>query len=330
MPFRVLMMGTGRFAVPTFRGLLDSDNEVVGLVTQPDRVARGSRKHRNPMKDLAEEHGLPVFQPANINTDESKQRLVEFHADLAVVAAYGQILSAEVIKTPELGCINVHASLLPKYRGAAPIQHAIIQGETETGVTIFQIEPKLDAGKILGVESIAIGEDELYGELEERLSVLAPALLAEVVEQIRNGTTKPLVQDISLVTKARSFKKSFGLIDWSETMHLVHCHIRGTQPWPRPFAYLHRPGHKTARLLVLAVAPREPKPGEPGTPGDVRLIDGALCVFCGDGWLPITTVQPEGKRPMEIDSFLRGNPIPTGSYFGGQEPRDADSSNIVS
>jgi len=326
MAFRVLMMGTGRFAVPTFRGLLESDNEVVGLITQPDRVARGRRKHRNAMKELAEEHSLPVFQPTNINTDESKQRLADFDADLAVVAAYGQILSAEVIKTPRLGCINVHASLLPRYRGAAPIQHAIIQGETETGVTIFQIEPKLDAGKILSVESISIGEDELYGELEERLSALAPALLIQVVEQLRDGTTEPLAQDASQVTKARSFKKSFGLIDWSKTMHLVHCHIRGTQPWPRPFSYLHRPGHKTARLLVLAVTPREAKPGEPGMPGVAKLIDGALCVSCSDGWLPITTVQPEGKRPMEIESFLRGNPIPYGSYFGGEEPRDVDAS----
>lgn len=321
--FRVLMMGTGRFAVPTFRGLLESDHEIVGLVTQPDRVARGGRKHRNPMKELAEEFNLPVFQPENINTDGGKQRLAEFNADLAVVAAYGQILSAEVINTPRLGCINVHASLLPKYRGAAPIQHAIIQGETETGVTVFQIEPKLDAGMILGVESTAIGEDELYGELEERLSALAPRLLVRVVDQLRDGTVEPQPQDASLVTKARSFKKSFGQIDWAKSMHLVHCHIRGTQPWPRPFSYLHRPGHKTARLLVLAATPREPKPGEPGSPGDAKLIDGALCVSCSDGWLPITTIQPEGKRPMGIESFLRGNPIPEGSYFGREEGRTA-------
>ena len=319
MSLRILMMGTGRFAVPTFQALLDSDHTVVGLVTQPDRSARSGRKHRNPMKELAESHGHPVFQPPKINTEEGLTRLAEFQADLCVVAAYGQILSAEVIGTPRLGFINVHASLLPKYRGAAPIQHAIIRGETETGVTIFQIEPKLDAGMILGSESIAIGPDELYGALEERLSKVAGPLLVRVVDQIERGETDPQPQDPSAVTKARSFKKDFGLIDWSKSMHEVHCHIRGTQPWPRPFSYLHRPGHEPSRLLILAVRPRDATDEPPGEPGAVRQVDGQLFVACGDGWLPIETVQPGGKRPMEVDAFLRGNPMPEGSRFGREE-----------
>lgn len=315
---RVLMMGTGRFAVPAFQALLDSDHEVVGLVTQPDRIARGSRKHHNPMKELAESAGLSVFQPESINTDESVRRLAEFNAELCLVAAYGQILSADVINTPDKGCVNLHASLLPKYRGAAPIQHAILRGETETGVTIFQIEPKLDAGPILGVVKTEIGEDELYGELEERLSALAAPLAVTVANQIANGTTEPITQDASSVTKARSIKKSFGMIDWAKTMHQVHCHIRGTQPWPRPFTYLHREGSKSARLLVLAAQPKLAGDDAPGEPGEVKAEGGNLWVSCSDGWLPIITVQPEGKRPMPVADFLRGNAIPPGSRLGAE------------
>ncbi len=316
---RVLMMGTGRFAVPAFTALLESDHEVVGLVTQPDRVARGGRKHRNPMKELAESNELPVFQPESINTEESLARLREFNAELCVVAAYGQILSADVINACEKGCINLHASLLPKYRGAAPIQHAILRGETETGVTIFQIEPKLDAGLILGVVKTDIGEDELYGELEERLSQLAAPLAVTVVNQIANDSTQPQMQDASAVTKARSIKKSLGLINWSKTMHEVHCHIRGTQPWPRPFTYLHRDEAKPARLLVLAVQPKLANDEPPGKPGEARAVDGAFWISCSDGWLPVLTVQPEGKRPMPVADFLRGNAIPTGSYCGPEQ-----------
>ena len=313
---RVLMMGTGRFAVPTFQALLNSRHTVVGLITQPDRTARGGRKHVNPMKQLAEEAGVPVFQPASINEPDAVARLREFDAELSLVAAYGQILSAKVIETPRLGAVNVHASLLPKYRGAAPIQHAIIQGETETGVTIFQIEPKLDAGPILGVVSTDIGPDELYGELEERLSELSAPLAVQVVDQLAAGTTEPKMQDVSAVTKARSFKKGFGLIDWTKTMHRVHCHVRGTQPWPRAFTYLHREGSNTTRLLVLKTQPVDGIAEAVPRAGAAKTEDGKLWIACADGWLPIEIVQPEGKRPMEVDVFLRGNAIPDGAWFG--------------
>ena len=316
---RVLMMGTGRFAVPTFQALLNSRHTVVGLITQPDRVARGGRKHVNPMKQLAEQHDIPVFQPPSINQPEAVERLKDFDAELSVVAAYGQILSAEVIETPRLGSVNVHASLLPKYRGAAPIQHAILKGESETGITIFQIEPKLDAGAVLGVIRTDIGEDETYGELEERMMELGPPLVMQVVDQLAAGTTEPQVQDTSAVTKARSLKKGFGLIDWSKSMHAVHCHIRGTQPWPRPFSFLHRPDHPVARLLVLSAKPRDGIAEAGLEPGTIRIEDGKLWIACSDGWLPIEVVQPEGKRAMDVDVFLRGNGIPSGSYFGAKD-----------
>lgn len=310
------MMGTGRFAVPTFRALLESRHKVVGLVTQPDRTARGGRKHLNAMKELAVEAEVPVFQPENINTPEVAAKLRDFEAELSLVAAYGQILSAEVIETPRLGAVNVHASLLPKYRGAAPIQHAILRGESETGITIFQIEPKLDAGPVLGVIATDIGVTETYGELEARLSVLAAPLAIQVVDQIAAGTTSPTQQDVSAVTRARSLKKQHGLIDWSKTMRLVDCHVRGMQPWPRPFAYLHRPDASPARLLILKTQLADGVLESDLKPGEARVNDGKLLVACGDGWLPIEIVQPEGKRRMDADVFLRGNAIPRGSFFG--------------
>lgn len=323
-PLRLVMMGTGRFAVPTFETLLASRHTLVGLVTQPDRKARGGRRHRNPMKELAVANDLPVLQPERINNDSGG--FSELAADLAVVAAYGQILSAEVIETPRLGCINVHASLLPKYRGAAPIQHAILQGETRTGVTIFQIEPRLDAGPILGSVSTDIGEDETYGELEERLSVLAAPLTLQVVDDIAAGTTEPVTQDAGAVTKARSLRKEHGLIDWSQTMRQVHCQIRGTQPWPRPYSFLHRPGDAVVRLLILKAAPRDASADAPGRPGEVRLAGERVEVSCADGWLPLKLVQPPGKRAMDVDAFLRGHAIPEGSWFGPEQAGSADAS----
>ncbi|MFK7820321.1 MAG: methionyl-tRNA formyltransferase [Planctomycetaceae bacterium] len=323
---RILMMGTGRFAVPTFEALLNSRHTVVGLITQPDRVARGRRKHVNPMKQLAEQHDVPVFPPPNVNEPEAVEQVKAFDAELSVVAAYGQILSADVIEAPRLGSINLHASLLPKYRGAAPIQHAILNGETETGITIFQIEPRLDAGPLLGVVRTEIGDDETYGELEERLMLLGPPLAMKVVDQLAAGTTEPLVQDKSAVTKARSLKKGFGEIDWTKSMHEVHCHIRGTQPWPRPFSFLHRPEHPTARLLILKAQPKDGILEEGLEPGAARVEAGKLWIACSDGWLPILIVQPEGKRAMEVDVFLRGNAISQDARFG---PEDSGSNQTT-
>ncbi len=319
-PLRLLMMGTGRFAVPVFQGLLSGRHSVVGLVTQPDRVARGGRRHVNPMKQLAEQHELEVFQPARVNDADSVARLREYDADLAVVAAYGQILSADVIGTPRLGAINVHASLLPRYRGAAPIQHAVMNGETETGVTVFQIEPRLDAGPILGMSRLEIGPRETYGELEERLSQLAVPLTMRVVDQIADGTAAALPQDTTAVTRAPGLKKEQGLIDWSRPARAIDCHIRGTQPWPRAFTYLHRSGHEPERILVLRADPASAVADQPAAPGTVRVHGGRLLVSCADCWLPLELIQPEGRRAMAVEEFLRGNSIPDESRFG---PPDA-------
>jgi methionyl-tRNA formyltransferase len=310
---RLVMLGTGSFALSTFQGLYETSHEIVGLVTQPDRTGRGHHKHVNPMKELATEHGTPVFQPAKANEPDSLERLRDFDADLFVTAAYGQILSAELLSIPKLGAINVHASLLPKYRGAAPIQFAIINGETETGITIFRIEPKLDAGPVLGVVKADIGEKETYGELQGRLAGLAVPLTCQVVDDLAAGTAQESVQDASLVTKAPRLKKTDGMIPWQKSSRLVGCHIRGVQPWPKPSTVLHT-GDASLRLLVLDVESSDH--AVTGVPGTVEVVDRKrLFVKTADGSVEVLSLQPEGKRPMSPAEFLNGKTISAGDRF---------------
>lgn len=314
MALRLAMLGTGTFALPTFRKLYESGHDVVGLVTQPDRIARGNRVHPNPMKEHALAHETPVLQPEKINAPESLAALREWNADLFVVAAYGQILSADVISAPRLGSINLHASLLPKYRGAAPIQYAMWKGETETGVTIFQIEPKLDAGPIHGVVSTEIDSHETYGELQDRLAELSVPLTLKVVEQLANGSVDGIVQDSSGVTKAPRIKKTDGEINWSQTSREIDCHIRAMQPWPKPYSFL-RTDIGTSRLLILKVAATSVSGGDV-EPGTVVVVDSErITVRTGDGCLEIATIQPEGKRAMATAEFLRGRPVQVGQRF---------------
>jgi len=310
---RLVMLGTGSFALSTFQGLYETSHEIVGLVTQPDRTGRGHHKHVNLMKELANEYETPVFQPVKANDPESLGRLREFNADLFVTAAYGQILSAELLSIPKIGAINVHASLLPKYRGAAPIQFAIINGEKETGITIFRIEPKLDAGPILGVERTDIGEKETYGKLQDRLADLAVPLTCKVVDDLAAGTAQESVQDASLVSRAPRLKKADGMIPWQKSSRLVGCHIRGVQPWPKPSTVLHA-GDTSLRLLVLDVDSSDHVIiGEPGT---IEVVDRKrLFVKTQEGSVELLLLQPEGKRPMSPAEFLNGKTITTGDRF---------------
>ncbi len=320
MPLRLLMMGTGEFALPAFRALCESQHEVVGLVTQPDRTGRGHHRHVNVMKEFALERGIEVFQPERANAEDSLQRLREFGADLFVVAAYGQILSAKLLSIPRLGAINLHASLLPKYRGAAPIHYAILNGETRTGVTIFQIEPKLDAGLILGQGETPIGPDETTGDLLPRLAELSAPLTLRVIDDLEHGRGTPLPQDPDGVTLAPRMPKEMGLIDWSAPAQRVRCHIRAMQPWPMPFTFLHQEGKPPLRLLVLRVQPTE-QGGDESAPGTVLSADGGrLVVQTGDGAVEIQELQPAGKRPMAASEFLRGHAVRPGDRFGADVP----------
>src|SRR5262249_48677515 len=238
---RIVMMGTGTFAEPTFQALLAGRHEVIGLVTQPDRAVgqeRGStRQTGGGMKQIALDRNVPVFQPESVNTPEGVARLTEFRPDLLVVAAYGQILSNDVLAVAPLGGINVHASLLPKYRGAAPIAWAIYHGEQRTGVTIIRMSVRLDAGDMPPQEATDILPDETAGEAEARLASLGARLALEVIEKMTQGPVTGLSQDPSQVTKAPKLKKEHGLIDWSREAEQVCNQIRAMQPWPTAYTF---------------------------------------------------------------------------------------------
>jgi methionyl-tRNA formyltransferase len=322
---RLVMMGTGQFAEPTFEALLRSPYSVVGLVTQPDRAVgaeRGStRQTGRGMKAMALEHGLPVLQPEKINTPEGVGALAEWKPDLLVVAAYGQILSRDVLAVPALGGINVHASLLPKYRGAAPIAWAIYHGEKTTGVTIIKMTTGLDAGDILAQEAVELGSTETAGEAEARLAQVGARLAVQVAGQIATGTANGRKQDPALVTKAPKLSKEHGAIDWSRHARQVCNHVRAMQPWPTAYTYLHRPGKPTLRVIVTKAAPFSLLT-DPGGPGDVLVLQDkdrpVLAVIVGGGheMVRIEELQPAGKRLMSAEEFLRGHRPQKGDRFG--------------
>lgn len=317
MSLRLLMMGTGAFALPTFLGLCQSEHQVVGLVTQPDRTGRGHHHHVNEMKQAAEAYGIPVFQPASANRPESLERLREFRADLFVVAAYGQILSARLLSIPPLGAINVHASLLPRHRGAAPIVYALLSGDAETGVSIFRIRPRLDAGPVLDMMSTPIHPKETAGDLEARLAALAPQLTLGVIDRLERGTAVESPQDPHLVTNAPRLRKEQGEIDWSASSAAIDRHVRAMQPWPKPSSSLFSAGRPPTRLLILDVDPVSADGGD-ALPGVVIAAtpDEGLIVRTGDGAVRLNRIQPAGKRAMTAEEFLRGHRIEVGDRMG--------------
>ena len=317
MALKVLMMGTGEFALPTLQTLADSEHDVVGLVTQPDRVLRGKHVHPHPMKELAVDRGIAVFQPDNVNAPASLQTLRDFGADIFVVAAYGQILSAELLGIPRLGAVNLHGSLLPKYRGAAPIQYAVWCGEAETGVTIFQIEPKLDAGPMYGSVATPIGPQDTSRDVHDRLAGLAAPLTLEVLSQLEAGTATGTMQDTQGVTRAPKIPKSAGLIDWTKMSREIDCHIRAMQPWPNPWTFLDGGDGSSKRILILRVEPISLSQREEAVPPGTILDSpaGTLHVRTADGALAVSLLQPEGKRAMSVEEFLRGTPLVAGAFF---------------
>jgi methionyl-tRNA formyltransferase len=321
---RLVMMGTGTFAEPTFRALLAGSHSVVGLVTQPDRPIgqeRGStRQTGRSLKAMAVERGIPVLQPESMNTPAAVAELRALQPDLLVVAAYGQILSKEVLAVPPLGGINVHASLLPKYRGAAPVAWAIYHGETRTAVSIIKMSIYLDAGEILAQEAIDIGPEETAGELEARLAVLGGRLASQVIDEIAAGTAHGIKQDKNQATKAPKLTKENGQIDWSRPARDVCNQIRAMQPWPTAYTYWHRQGKQPQRLIILkAIGHENPATGA-RTPGEI--ITGPeqtsrLSVAAGSGsQVEILQLQPAGNRRMTAAEFLRGHRPELGDCLG--------------
>jgi methionyl-tRNA formyltransferase len=341
---RIVIMGTGTFAEPTFRALVGESHAVIGLVTQPDygtgRVRGSTRQTGQGMKAIALEHRIPVFQPENINTPEGVAGLRAWQADLLVVAAYGQILAKEVLEVVPQGGINVHASLLPKYRGAAPVAWAIYHGETRTGVTIIKMSVHLDAGDILAQETLDIYPQETAGELEARLAHIGARLALRVIEQIAAGTIQGVKQDKTQATRAPKLTKEHGLIDWSRAPQEVVNQVRAMQPWPTAYTYLHRVGQTPLRCIVHKAIPLEKgarghesgvsrgtaisAASEGPAPGDVVVTaadPAGLVVATGHGGLVLVQeLQPAGKRRMSDTDFLRGHPLRPGDRFGPENP----------
>jgi methionyl-tRNA formyltransferase len=306
MRYRIVFFGTPEFAVPSLQALIDGPDEVVGVVCQPDRPAgRGQKLQAPPVKLVAEACGLHVAQPVKLKTEEFPAALAAWRPDLAVVAAYGRILPARVLTTPHLGCINVHASLLPAYRGAAPIQWAILNGDHETGITIMRMNERMDEGDLLLQRATPIGDDETCGALQSRLAMLGAAALMKALADLPSLT--PIPQDHSRATLAPMIHKEQGAIDWQASAVVLARQVRGFNPWPSAYTTLR------GKWLKIHVAHAEPGRGEPGS---VVAFGERVRVATGDGILAIESLQLEGRKPLAAREFARGGGLTVGERLG--------------
>ena len=307
-PLRVVFFGTPAFAVPTLERLIASPHAVVGVVTQPDRPSgRGQRTHDTPVKAAAAPHGIPVFQPATLKDPAVEPALRELAPDLGVVAAYGRIIPSRLLTLPRLGMINVHASLLPRYRGAAPVHRAVMHGDRETGVTIMRVVPELDAGAMFATVTRPIDPDDTSDVVERDLAALGAELLVDIVSRMAQGTATETPQDASQATYAARLTKEEGHLDWTLPAEHLRNQVRGLYPWPHAYAFL-----DGARLILLHA--RTGPNGSTAAPGTVLQADAeGILVATGAGTsLLIDRLQPEGRRPMEARAFLASRPIPSG------------------
>jgi methionyl-tRNA formyltransferase len=319
---RLIMLGTGPFAVPTLQALFRSRHEVVLVVTRPPA---GRSPTASPLQRAAELLDLEVWSPPTLNFPDAQSRLASLAADLLVVCDYGEILKPETLATARLGGINLHGSLLPKYRGAAPVQWAILRGETETGNSVIHMTPGLDAGPLLAQQRTPIGPDEDAAQLEHRLAQMGAGLVLEVVDSLEEGVEKPIPQDASQASKAPRLKKEHGVIDWSRTAQEVKNQVRALRPWPHAYTFLHRPDSAPLRLNIDRVALFPSAVTSAGLslskpaiapPGTVLESGTRFLVSTADKTLQILELQPAGKRSMAADDFLRGHPVNPGDRFG--------------
>lgn len=313
MPLRVAFFGTPGFAVPTLEHLANSAHRVVGVITQPDRPrGRGQQVTDGPVKALALSLGLPVFQPEKLARDQFGSPLASLGADIGVVAAYGKILPDWLLATPRLGLINVHASLLPRYRGASPVHRAVIAGDPETGVTIMRVVKALDAGPMIAATPVPIGIDDTTTIVESLLAIRGAELLVDTLSTIEAGTARETPQDESLATYAPKLTKAEGAIDWARPSAQVHNLIRGLWPWPHAYSHL----EQTRYIVHRSRRSRRPAAGaSPGTIVLASPIDG-LHVACGsDTALELLDIQLEGKRVMSARDAMAARTLVAGARF---------------
>lgn len=308
---RIVFMGTPDFAVPSLEALIDCGYRVVGVVTQPDRP-RGRKQVLTPppVKQAAEKRGIPVFQPEKLRDPEAVQTVLSMEPDLVVTAAYGQIVPQAILDGPGYGCINVHASLLPKYRGGAPIHRAVIEGEKETGITIMKMVPELDAGDILAQRAISIDDRDHAGSLHDKLSRLGAELLIETLPDLLSGRIQPIPQDDGLATYAPNIRREDEWINWRQPARKIYNHVRGLHPWP-----VASTTWKGTPLKIWWVEWSDADNDQP--PGTVIAAGReGIEVAAGQGTVRITELQPAGKRPMKAEEFLRGRRMSIGERLG--------------
>jgi len=303
---RLIFMGTPDFSVPVLDALVADGHEIACVYCQPPRPAgRGKKERKSPVHLAAEAHGLPVRNPKSLRNDEAQQEFAALDADLAVVVAYGLILPQPVLDAPKQGCLNIHASLLPRWRGAAPIQRAIMAGDAETGVCIMQMEAGLDTGPVLLRRAIPIGAEETAAELHDRLSLLGAEAILEALHQLPDLTPEP--QPEQGVTYAEKIDKAEARIDWADPAETVDRKIRGLSPFPGAWTMI---DGKRVKLLASRMADGS------GTAGEVLT---GLTIACGRGAVEVTRVQPEGKPPMAADDWLRGARLTPGTVLGAEQ-----------
>tara|TARA_B110000091_G_scaffold203465_1_gene236975 strand:+ start:486 stop:1439 length:954 start_codon:yes stop_codon:yes gene_type:complete len=298
-PLRIIFAGTPDFAARHLQALIQSEHQIVGVYSQPDRPAgRGKKLKASEVKELALEHNLPVFQPQSLKNDEALAELTSLNADIVIVVAYGLILPKAILEAPRLGCLNVHGSILPRWRGAAPIQRAIWAGDEQTGVTIMQMDEGLDTGDMLHISRCPISTTETSASLYTKLAELGPDALIETINKLANGEITPEPQNDELANYAKKLSKEEADIDWSMSALQIERNIRSFNPWPMCFTQM---GGQTVKIHQAQVMLQS------GDPGQILSSDkNGVVVACGEHALCITQLQPQGKKPMAINDFLNG------------------------
>ncbi len=333
-PLRVVVMGTGPFAVPMFRAVIDSPHEVVAVVTRPDHAPPGRRPPANPMREAAVAAGIPVLDPENVNAAESVTAIRGLVPDLLVVCDYGQLLSAELLEVAPLGGINLHGSLLPRHRGAAPVQWAILAGDPFTGVSVIGMTPALDAGRVITARETPIGPRDTAAELERRLAEIGAPAVVDAIDRLQTAVAAGhpaaevgLLQDPGRATRAPRLSKGDGVVDWSLPAARIERMRRALEPWPRAVTFFTRADGQRQRLVLAEVEVADPEEFPLSAaaaiePGSVLAAEsapdaGRIVVACGGGTaVAITRLVPEGKRGMTAAEFLRGSPLRPGSRLG--------------